>query len=152
MFSQMVQYLPTHFVQKDESNYKIMKPLMAVILAAILAACAESPSPTASTGIPNRPYAAYDTGRFDYVPADSPFRKWTTAQLQQRRRDLYATVPYRQDRHGVPAYTYVGQPLPQQDELFAIEAELNRRYQGGDKSAELVRPIPGTTHIGTREI
>jgi len=127
-----------------------MKPLMAVILAAILAACAESP--TASTGVPNTPYAAYATNRYDYVPENSPFRRWTTAQLQQRRRDLYATVPYRQDRHGLPVYQYVGQPLPQQDELFAIEAELNRRYQAGDKTAELVRPIPGTTHIGTREI
>jgi hypothetical protein len=129
-----------------------MKPLMAVVLAAILAACAQSPTPTASTGIPNTPYAAYATNRYDYVPENSPFRKWTTAQLQQRRRDLYATVPYRQDRHGLPVYQYVGQPLPQQDELFAIEAELNRRYQAGDKTAELVRPIPGTTHIGTRAI
>jgi hypothetical protein len=127
-----------------------MKPLMAALLGVILAGCAESP--TVSNGIPNYPYATYSTNRYDYVPANSPFRKWTTAQLQQRRRDLYGTVPYRQDRHGVPAYQYVGQPLPQQDEIFAIEAELNHRYQAGDKSAELVRPIPGGTHIGTREI
>jgi hypothetical protein len=127
-----------------------MKPLMAALLGVILAGCAESP--TVSTGIPNYPYATYSTNRYDYVPANSPFRKWTTAQLQQRRRDLYGTVPYRQDRHGVPAYEYVGQPLPQQDEIFAIEAELNRRYKAGDKSAELVRPIPGDTHIGTRAI
>ena len=147
MFSQMVQSLPTISFRKDESNYKTMKLLMAVILAAPLAACVESPSPTASTGVPNRPYAAYDTGRFDNVPVDSPFRKWSTARLQERRRDLYATVPYTQDRHGTPVYRYQGQPLPQQDELFAIEAELNRRYQTGDKSAELARPIPGTTHI-----
>jgi hypothetical protein len=124
-----------------------MKPLMAVIFAATLVACEETRSPMTSTGIPNRPYAAYDTGRFDYSPQNSPFRRWTTAQLQDRRRDLYATVPYRQSRHGTPIYEYQGQPLPQQDELFAIETELNRRYQAGDKSAELIRPIPGTTHI-----
>ena len=28
-------------------------------------------------------------------------------------------------------------PLPQQDEIKAIEVELNKRYQAGDKSAEL---------------
>jgi hypothetical protein len=124
-----------------------MKPLMAVILAGILAACAESPTPTASTGIPNYPYATYSTNRYDYSPANSPFRRWTTAQLQQRRRDLYGTVQYSETRHGVPTYRYVGQPLPQQDEIFAIEAELKRRYQAGDRSAELTRPIPGATHI-----
>jgi len=37
----------------------------------------------------------------------------------------------------VPAYIYHGQPLPQQDEIKAIEVELNRRYQAGDKTAEL---------------
>ena len=132
-----------------------MKASMAAILGVtgvVLAGCATSP--TASyTGIPNSPYAkyAYNSG-YDYVPADSPYRRWTTAQLQDRRRDLYATVPYRQDRHGLPVYQYVGTPLPQQDEIFAIEAELNRRYKAGDKDAELVRPIPGSTHIATREI
>jgi hypothetical protein len=129
-----------------------MKALMAALLGVILAGCAESPTPTASTGVANTPYAAYGTNRYNYVPANSPFRRWTTAQLQERRRDLYATVPYRQDRHGIPAYQYVGQPLPQQDEIFAIEAELNRRYQAGDKSAELIRPIPGSTHIATNPI
>ena len=124
-----------------------MKPLMAVIFAATLVACEETRSPMTSTGISNRPYAAYDTGRFDYSPQNSPFRRWTTAQLQQRRRDLYGTVPYRQSRHGTPVYEYSSVVLPQQDEIFAIEAELKRRYQAGDKSAELTRPIPGTTHI-----
>jgi len=28
-------------------------------------------------------------------------------------------------------------PLPQQDEIKAIEVELNKRYQAGDKTAEL---------------
>src|SRR2546423_592057 len=50
-------------------------------------------------------------------------------------------------RHAIPEYTYRGQPLPQQDEIFAIENELKRRYQAGDRSAELTRPIPGVSHI-----
>ena len=40
-------------------------------------------------------------------------------------------------RNEVPAYIYSGMPLPQQDEIKAIEVELNKRYQAGDKSAEL---------------
>ena len=124
-----------------------MKALLAGILAVVLAGCAESP--TAYTGVSNKPYVAYATNQYDYTLANSPYRTWTTAQLQQRRRDLYATVPYDQTRHGIPVYKYgnAGHPLPQQDEIFAIENELKRRYQSGDKSAELTRPIPGTTHI-----
>ena len=66
------------------------------------------------------------------------YANWATAQLQKRRLDLYGMVTLTQDRNGVPAYIYHGQPLPQQDEIKAIEVELNRRYQSGDKSAELV--------------
>src|SRR5437899_9579861 len=64
-------------------------------------------------------------------------QEWTTAQLQQRRLDLYATVPMTRNRNEVPAYIYSGMPLPQQDEIKAIEVELNKRYQAGDKTAEL---------------
>jgi len=66
------------------------------------------------------------------------YANWATAQLQKRRLDLYGMVTLTQDRQGVPAYIYHGQPLPQQDEIKAIEVELNARYQAGDKSAELV--------------
>ena len=41
------------------------------------------------------------------------------------------------DRNEVPAYIYSGMPLPQQDEIKAIEVELNNRYKAGDKTAEL---------------
>jgi hypothetical protein len=57
--------------------------------------------------------------------------------LQQRRLDLYATVPFTRTRNEVPAYIYNGMALPQQDEIKAIEVELNWRYKNGDKSAEL---------------
>jgi len=36
----------------------------------------------------------------------------------------------------------------QQKEIYAIEAELNRRYQQGDKDAELTRAMPGVQHPG----
>src|SRR5206468_3459072 len=51
--------------------------------------------------------------------------------------DHYATVPMTRNRNEVPAYIYSGMPLPQQDEIKAIEVELNKRYQAGDKTAEL---------------
>ena len=66
------------------------------------------------------------------------YANWSTAQLQQRRLDLYGMTPLAQSRNGVPEYIYHGQALPQQDEIKAIEVELNRRYQAGDKSAALV--------------
>jgi hypothetical protein len=100
-----------------------------------------------SEAVPSRGYSAYATGVPATSPKDSPFRKWTTADLQQRRVELYRTVTRHQTRQGVPVYHYhQGETSPQQDEIFAIESELNRRYQAGDKAAELQRPIPGAIH------
>jgi len=66
------------------------------------------------------------------------YKSWTTEQLQKRRLNLYATVPLTRTPNEVPAYIYSGMALPQQDEIKAIEVELNRRYQAGDKSADLI--------------
>jgi hypothetical protein len=121
-----------------------MKKLLAVLFIFSLAAWADSPGGLA--GVPNNSYSLYATGNYANSPKNSPLRKVSTAQLQQRRLDLYKTTPYGQTRRGVPYYIYRGQPLPQQDELLAIEGELNRRYQEGDKTAELKRPIPGAQH------
>jgi hypothetical protein len=66
------------------------------------------------------------------------YKDWSTDQLQKRRLDLFAQVPFTRTRNEVPAYIYSGGPLPQQDEIKAIEVELNARYQAGDKSAELI--------------
>ena len=66
-----------------------------------------------------------------------PIKDWSTAQLQQRRLDLYGMNPLTQTREGVPAYIYHGQATASQDEIKAIEVELNWRYDHGDKSAEL---------------
>jgi hypothetical protein len=65
------------------------------------------------------------------------YKDWTTDQLQKRRLDLYAQVPFTRTPSEVPAYIYSGGPLPQQDEIKAIEVELNRRFQAGDKTAAL---------------
>src|SRR5262249_12619956 len=78
------------------------------------------------------------------------YKNWTTEQLQKRRLDLYAMVPLARTANEVPAYIYSGMPLPQQDEIKAIEVELNRRYQAGDKGAELREFWPSTRrHIAS---
>lgn len=75
----------------------------------------------------------------------------TTAQLQERRLELYKLVPRSAQRlaaskdirggANLPSGQYVteyhtfGGPLPQQDEIVQIERELNRRRTRGDKAA-----------------
>jgi hypothetical protein len=97
-----------------------MKALMALLLLAvfanILAGCARQPAASAAA--------------VSAKPANSPYREWTTAQLQQRRNDLYYMLP-----RGAG-----GSPSPQQDEIRAIEGELMRRFRAGDKMAEL-KPV-----------
>ncbi len=121
--------------QKTNYKMKSMKRLLLVVFAAGLIGCAEQPPPPVATG--NYPYSRYSTTAEVWGYPNPVYRQWTTAQLQQRRLDLYGMTPLTQTREGVPAYIYHGQPLPQQDEIKAIEVELNRRYQGGDKTAEL---------------
>ena len=126
-----------------------MKPTFALFFALAVAAWAQSPAPDAgSKSVGNFSYARYQTGTYADSPKDSPLRRMTTAQLQQRRLDLYKTVPQGQTRRGQPYYVYHGGPLPQQDEILAIEGELRRRFDHGDKKAELQRPIPGFQHPG----
>jgi hypothetical protein len=121
-----------------------MKSLIAVLcLTAFAAGCTQygPQPPQVTTG---RPYGAYAYTN-DYIgPANSPFRTWTTAQLQERRRELYYMVPQTQTPQQVAAYVYHGPSLPQQDEIRAIEGELNRRYAAGDKSAALEPAWPET--------
>ena len=117
-----------------------MKQLLVLIFAAGLIACAEQPPPPVQTG--NYPYDRYARTAEVWGHPNPVYASWTTAQLQQRRLDLYGMVTLTQDRNGVPAYIYHGQPLPQQDEIKAIEVVLNQRYQAGDKSAELTQFWP----------
>jgi hypothetical protein len=122
-----------------------MKPLLAVAVIAILAGCTEQQSTTGYVA-PSAPVPL--TRPADYSRADSPLRKWTTAQLQERRRELYAQTTYTETRRGQPTFIHHGENSHEQDEIYAIEAELNRRYQTGDKEAELKRAIPGAQHPG----
>ncbi len=121
-----------------------MKTLIAIFGAALTAAtlvsCTSGPEPaTTATGLP---YGAYSTSNDSRVPVSQAYRSWTTAQLQKRRQDLYYTVPQSQTRQGVPEYITHGGQLPQQDEIRVIEAELNRRYHSGDKTALLKETWP----------
>lgn len=132
----------------------LMKTLIAIAgsaaLTALLISCAETSSPVAAN--PNYPYSAYATTSDISGPANSVYRGWTTAQLQERRLDLYQTVPRFSRRTGSTTYTtrYVthGGPLPQQDEIRAIEGELNRRYRGGDRTAYFEPSAPHVTPYG----
>jgi hypothetical protein len=121
-----------------------MKTLLAVAVAAVLVSTAYGQSASAE----GQPAGPKTTGPGAYSPANSPFKKWTTAQLQQRRLDLYRQIPQRQDSKGRPIYIHHGGEAfsDQQKEIYAIEGELNFRYQHGDKDAELKRAMPGQQH------
>ena len=121
-----------------------MKTLLAVLLALgfITSVNAQSGNATDAASLGPRTGPAY------YSPPNSPYKKWSTAQLQQRRLDLYRQIPQRQDRHGRPVFIHHSGDgeSDQQKEIYAIEAELNYRYQHGDKDAELKRAMPGQQH------
>ena len=125
-----------------------MKRLLLAAFAASLIGCAEQYAPPSMT-------TGYTYSRYAYT-ADvwgyrSPrYRNWTTAQLQQRRLELYGMTTLTQTREGVPAYIYHDQAQPSQDEAKQIEVELNWRYQHGDKEAELKEFWPSVRrHIAT---
>lgn len=122
-----------------------MKTLLAVAIAAVLVGSAYAQGTTVGTGQPVGPKT---TGPGSYSPENSPYRKWSTAALQQRRLDLYRQIPQKQNQHGVPVFVHQGGEAfsDQQREIYAIEGELNRRYQAGDKNAELKRAMPGVQH------
>jgi len=121
-----------------------MKTLLAVLLAAGFISCASAQSNGGTSAAALGPR----TGPAYYSPPNSPYRKWTTKQLQQRRLDLYRQVPQSQSPRGEPVFIHHGGEgvSDQQKEIYAIEAELNRRHQAGDKDAELKRAMPGQAH------
>ena len=121
-----------------------MKTLLAVAVATLVASSVYAQSTSAE----GQPVGPKTTGPGAYSPANSPLKKWTTAQLQQRRLDLYRQIPQTQDRRGRPVFIHHGGEAfsDQQKEIYAIEGELNYRYQHGDKDAELKRAMPGTQH------
>jgi hypothetical protein len=112
-----------------------MKTLFLAVFAAALIGCAEQYAPPAVTT--GYTYSRYSTTAEVWGHRSPIYRDWTTAQLQQRRLELYGMTTLAQTREGVPAYIYHGQAQPAQDEAKQIEVELNWRYQHGDKNAEL---------------
>jgi hypothetical protein len=113
--------------------------ILASTLAAGLVGCAQqaaSPRGPAVTG--GYTYDRYARSAEVWGYPNPIYKNWTTEQLQKRRLDLYTTVPLTRTPNEVPAYIYSGMALPQQDEIKAIEVELNRRYQAGDKTADLI--------------
>jgi len=115
-----------------------MKRLLLAALAGGLIGCAEQPAPPPGVAVTGGyTYSRYATTAEAWGHRAPVYKEWTTEQLQKRRLDLYATQPFTRTREEVPAYIYSGIPLPQQDEIKAIEVELNHRYQAGDKTAEL---------------
>ena len=131
-----------------ESN---MNKLFLAAVAASVFGCAQQPAPPPGPAVTGGyPYDRYARSPDAWGHASPVYRNWTTAALQQRLLDLYATVPMARNRNEVPAYIYSGMPLPQQDEIKAIETELNHRYQSGDKSAELKEFWPSSRrHIAS---
>ena len=121
-----------------------MKTLLAVAIAAVLVTTAYGQSASAN----GQPVGPKTTGPGAFSPANSPYRKWSTAELQRRRLDLYRQIPQKQDRHGRPVFIHHGGEAfsDQQKEIYAIEGELNYRYDHGDKSAEPKRAMPGQQH------
>ena len=121
-----------------------MKTLLTLAIAAVLAGSVYGQSASRE----GQPVGPKTTGPGAFSPANSPFRKWTTDQLQQRRLDLYRQIPQTQDRHGRPVFIHHGGEAysDQQKEIYAIEGELNYRYDHGDKDAELKRAMPGMQH------
>jgi hypothetical protein len=130
---------------------KSMKRLLLAAFAASLFGCAQQPAPPPGPAVTgNYPYDRYARTAEVWGHPNPVYGTWTTEQLQKRRLDLYGMVTLTQTREGVPAYIYHGQPLPQQDEIKAIEVELNLRYQAGDKTAELKEFWPSVRrHIAT---
>src|SRR5215471_13288929 len=103
-----------------------MKRLFLAAFAVGLIGCANQPAPPPGPAV----VGAYPYSRYAYTGVvwgyrSGVYKDWSTAQLQQRRLDLYATVPFTRTRNEVPAYIYQGGALPQQDEIKAIETELN---------------------------
>lgn len=68
---------------------------------------------------------------------EQKYAKWSTAQLQLRREQLHGEIPDMIIRFGI-----FGKDFEQEKKDKAeIEMELLRRFEAGDKTAEL-KPLP----------
>ncbi|MFZ3376391.1 MAG: hypothetical protein WA183_12630 [Chthoniobacterales bacterium] len=125
-----------------------MKQLLALLLTTGFFGCTTEPPQQITVANTHYPYSRYSTSAEVTGPTNTPYATWTTAQLQKRRLDLYAMVPLARTRNEVPAYIYEGIPTRQQDEIKAIEAELNRRCQAGDRAARIESAWPESRRHG----
>src|SRR5436309_12755449 len=128
-----------------------MKRLLLVAFAVGLIGCAQQPAPPPGPAVTGGyTYDRYARSAEAWGYANPVYKNWTTQQLQKRRLDLYAQVPFTRNRNEVPAYIYSAMALPQQEEIKAIEVDLNPRYQAGDKTAELKEFAPvSRRHVAT---
>ena len=129
-----------------------MKRLLFAAFAVGLVGCAQQPAPPPGPAVTGGfPYDRYARTAVVWGYRNPVYKDWTTEQLQKRRMALYGMTPLARTRNEVPAYLYYdGGLLPQQDEIKAIEVELNARFQAGDKSAELEEFWPSTRrHIAS---
>src|ERR1700747_611297 len=100
-----------------------MKTLLAFAIAAVLVSTAHAQSSSAG----GQPVGPKTTGPGAFSPANSPYRKWTTKQLQQRRLDLYRQIPQTQTNlpghRGEPVFIHHGGEAfsDQQKEIYVIE-------------------------------
>src|SRR5207237_9230232 len=122
-----------------------MKTLLAVVIAAVLVNSSYGQSASAN----GQPVGPKTTGPGAFSPANSPYRKWTTKQLQQRRLDLYRQIPQAQTNlpghRGEPVFIHHGGEAfsDQQKEIYGMEGELTYRYQHGATERELKRAMAG---------
>src|SRR5437899_12797753 len=102
-----------------------MKRLFLAAFAVGLIGCANQPAPPPGPAVTGGyPYSRYAYTADVWGHRSPAYKDWSTAQLQQRRLDLYATVPFTRTRNEVTAYIYNGMALPQQAEITPIEVEL----------------------------
>jgi hypothetical protein len=125
-----------------------MKQLLALLLTTGFFGCTTEPPQQITVANTHYPNSRYSTSAEVTGPTNTPYATWTTAALQKRRLDLYAMVPLARTRNEVPAYIYEGIPTRQQDEIRAIEGELNRRYQAGDRAARIESAWPESRRHG----
>ena len=105
-----------------------MKRLFLAAFAVGLIGCADQPAPSPGPAVTGGyPYARYAYTADVWGHRSDVYKDWSTAQLQQRRLDLYATQPFTRTRTEIPAYIYSGGLLPQQDEIKAIEKQGRRK-------------------------
>ena len=115
-----------------------MKRLFLAVFAVGLIGCANQPAPPPGPAVTGSyPYSRYAFTADVWGHRSPAYKDWSTAQLQQRRLDLYGMNPLTQTRRACLLISITGKQRPQQDEIKAIEVELNWRYDHGDKSAEL---------------